>query len=182
MMKITNTPLSGLIIIDPIIHTDQRGFFFETFQQERYTDLGIPPFVQDNISRSKQHTLRGLNYQLPRSQGKLIWAIRGAIWDVVIDIRKNSKTFGQSFSIKLNDENHTQFYIPPGFAHGFCVLSNEADIYYKCTDFYMPACEHGILWNDPDLNISWPSSQPVLSAKDAKYPPLREIAQEHLFA
>ena len=126
--------------------------------------------------------MRGLHYQLPHTQGKLIWAIRGAIWDIVIDIRIHSKTFGQSFSILLNDENHTQLYVPPGFAHGFCVISNEADIYYKCTDFYMPKHEHGIRWNDPDLNIQWPTTQPVLSSKDTAYPLLREIPHDRLFA
>lgn len=181
-MKVIETPLSGLLIIEPNVFADARGFFFETFQQTRYAAIGLPSFVQDNISRSQRGTLRGLHYQKPHTQGKLVWVTRGSVWDVAVDIRKSSPTFGQWFSITLSDENHTQLYVPPGFAHGFCTLSDTADFCYKCTDVYSPADEHGILWNDPALNIPWPVTTPILSAKDERYPSLAEIADDLLFA
>jgi dTDP-4-dehydrorhamnose 3,5-epimerase len=181
-MNITNTPLQGLIIIEPDIFTDNRGYFFEVYQQQRYAEWGIPHFIQDNMSRSKRDTLRGLHYQLPHSQGKLVGVTRGTVWDVVVDIRVSSPTFGQWFSTTLSDENHRQIYIPPGFAHGFCVLSDEADFYYKCSDFYAPSCEQGIAWNDTRLNIPWRVKNPVLSPKDEVYPSLHEISHEKLFA
>jgi|SRR5579885_2154765 dTDP-4-dehydrorhamnose 3,5-epimerase len=180
-MKVTEGPLPGLLIIEPRVFNDNRGYFFEVFQQKRYAEFGIPAFVQDNVSRSARNVLRGLHYQLPHAQGKLVFVTRGSVWDVAVDIRTNSPTFGQWFGIHLNDENHTQFYIPPGFAHGFCVLSDEADFHYKCTDYYQPGSEHGIAWNDERLNIPWPVSNPVLSPKDEIYPALHEIAHEKLF-
>ncbi len=131
-------PLAGLIIIEPKVFKDNRGYFYEGFQQKRYSELGIPAFVQDNSSRSTRNVIRGLHYQLPAIQGKLVDVTRGKVWDVVIDIRVSSPTFGQWAGFTLSDENHIQFYIPPGFAHGFCVLSEEADFYYKCTDYYIP--------------------------------------------
>lgn len=181
-MKITTTPLEGLLVIQPTVFQDTRGFFFEGFKQNDYSNAGMPAFVQDNFSRSSQNTLRGLHYQLPNAQGKLVGVTRGTIWDVAVDIRRESKTFGQWFSILLSDDNHTQLYIPPGFAHGFCVLSDIADFYYKCTEYYHPRHEHGIAWNDKDLNINWPISEPILSAKDAKSPTLAEIDHEKIFA
>jgi dTDP-4-dehydrorhamnose 3,5-epimerase len=181
-MKITPGPLAGLLIIEPSVFKDERGYFFESHQQERYLEAGIPAFVQDNISHSKQHVLRGLHYQHPHAQGKLVGVIRGKVWDVAVDIRLQSPTFGQWFSIVLSDDNHNQLYIPPGFAHGFCVLSPEADFYYKCTDYYAPQSERGIIWNDKKLNIPWPVQQPILSPKDEIYPSLHEIAHEELFA
>ena len=181
-MKIMEAPLNGLIIIEPRIFNDSRGYFFEDYQKERYQELGIPEFVQHNLSRSTRNVLRGLHYQLPHAQGKLVGVTRGHVWDVVVDIRVNSKTFGQWFGIDLTDENHLQMYVPPGFAHGFCVLSDEADFYYKCTDFYTPACERGIIWNDARLNIAWPVKNPILSPKDEVYSSLHEIAHEQLFA
>lgn len=180
-MKVTKAPLSGLLIIEPKIFVDDRGHFYEAFQQKRYEEHGIPPFVQDNISRSRQHTLRGLHYQLPHAQGKLVYVTRGDVWDVAVDIRTTSPTFGHWFGIHLNDENHTQLYIPPGFAHGFCVLSDEADFHYKCTDYYFPDSEQGIIWNDDKLNIPWPVKNPILSPKDELYPSLHEIGHEKLF-
>lgn len=180
-MKTIEAPIQGLIIFEPTIFHDNRGYFYEVFQQERYAEYGLPLFVQDNISRSKRHSLRGLHYQLPHAQGKLVWVTRGTVWDIVVDIRMSSPTFGQWFSITLSDENHTQMYIPPGFAHGFCVLSEEADFYYKCTDFFAPTCEHGIAWNDACLNILWPVKNPILSPKDETYPSLHEIPHEQLF-
>lgn len=180
-MKVIEAPLAGLLVIEPKVFHDPRGHFFESHQQERYSALGIPAFVQDNISRSKQNALRGLHYQLPHSQGKLVGVLRGAIWDVVVDIRTSSPTFGKWFSITLSDENYKQLYVPPGFAHGFCVLSDEADFYYKCTDVYVPSAEHGVAWNDTDLNIPWPTTHPILSDKDKLNPPLREVGREKLF-
>jgi dTDP-4-dehydrorhamnose 3,5-epimerase len=181
-MKITETRLSGLIILEPRVFHDNRGYFFEVFQQQRYAEYGLTSFVQDNVSRSKRGVLRGLHYQLPKAQGKLVWVTRGAVWDVAVDIRRGSPTFGKWFGITLNDENHMQMYIPPGFAHGFCVLSEEADFYYKCTDFYSPADEQGIAWNDATLNIPWPIQNPILAPKDEHYPSLNEITHEKLFA
>src|SRR5262249_31094683 len=150
-MKLIETPLKGLMVIEPNVFSDTRGYFFEVFQQHRYQEQGFPPFIQDNVSRSKKHVLRGLHYQLPHAQGKLVWVTSGTVWDVAVDIRVSSPTFGQWFGITLSDENHTQLYIPPGFAHGFCVLSDTADFHYKCTEYYSPSSEHGIAWNDPRI-------------------------------
>lgn len=180
-MKISKAPLSGLLIIEPAVFADSRGHFHEVYQKERYANHQIPPFVQDNVSRSTKGVLRGLHYQLPRAQGKLVGVTHGSVFDVAVDIRKHSATFGQWFGITLNDENHLQLYIPPGFAHGFCVLSEFADFYYKCTDFYSPKDEHGIIWNDANINIDWPIKNPILSQKDEQYPSLNELAHEHLF-
>lgn len=181
-MQIKETTLSGLIIIEPKLFKDNRGYFLETYQNLRYKEINVPNFVQDNISRSNKNTLRGLHYQLPHEQGKLVSVTRGIVWDVAVDIRKNSSTFGQWFGITLSDENHLQMYIPPGFAHGFCVISEVADFQYKCTDFYTPSAEQGIAWDDPTFNIEWPISKPVLSPKDKTYPYLKEIPHERLFA
>ncbi|HVE44993.1 MAG TPA: dTDP-4-dehydrorhamnose 3,5-epimerase [Gammaproteobacteria bacterium] len=181
-MNIDTTPLAGLLLIQPTLFSDERGYFFENFQQERYTALGLPPFVQDNYSYSKQDTLRGLHYQQPNAQGKLVWVSQGSVWDVVIDIRLSSPTFGQWFGLTLSDDTHTQLYVPPGFAHGFCVLSKTACFHYKCTDFYVPTADRGIIWNDPQLQIPWPVTTPILSDKDKSYPTLNEIAHECLFA
>lgn len=182
-MKVTSTELSGVLIIEPKVFCDSRGFFFETFQAERYAEYGMQlAFVQDNSSRSCKGVLRGLHYQLPYAQGKLVWVTRGQVFDVFVDIRYNSPTFGKWQSIILDAEEPRQIYIPPGFAHGFCVLSDEADFHYKCTDYYTPATEKGVRWDDPELNISWPVANPVLSPKDMAYPKLRDIAKEELFS
>ena len=181
MIQVSDTPLAGLLVITPQVFQDKRGYFFETFKQSNYAAFGLPNFVQDNISHSKQNVLRGLHYQLPHAQGKLIGVINGKIFDVAVDIRKTSKTFGQWFSIILSDEDHRQFYIPPGFAHGFCVLSATADIYYKCSALHTPLAEHGIAWHDQALNIPWPVSEPILSGKDERYPVLAEVTDECLF-
>jgi dTDP-4-dehydrorhamnose 3,5-epimerase len=175
-MKITTTPLPDLIIIEPQVFTDTRGYFVEVFQQERYTKHGMPTFVQDNLSHSKCGVLRGLHFQSPHAQGKLVWVTRGEVWDVAVDLRQRSATFGKWFGITLSAENHTQLYMPPGFAHGFCVLSADADFNYKCTDYYTADAEHGIAWNDPTLNISWPIKNPNLSPKDAVYPYFQDIS------
>lgn len=181
-LNISPAPLEGLLIIQPRVFSDDRGYFFETYQTQRYTECGMPPFVQDNLSRSQKNVLRGLHYQLPHAQGKLVSVIQGTVWDVAVDIRRSSPTFGQWFGITLSEENHTQFYIPPGFAHGFCVLSDDVIFSYKCTDFYTPQAEHGIAWNDPSLNIPWPVSEPILSPKDKIYPNLNEVTHDDLFA
>lgn len=181
-MKITEGPLRGILIIEPTVFSDSRGYFFESFRHDKLSEFGIPAFVQDNVSRSKRNVLRGLHYQLPREQGKLVWVTRGTVWDVVVDIRKSSPTFGQYFATTLSEENHIQLYIPAGFAHGFCVLSDEANFNYKCTDYYAPEAEHGIAWDDKDLNIPWPVQQPILSPKDEVYAPLTATKSEYLFA
>ena len=181
-MKLYEAPLPGLMVIEPKMFNDSRGYFFEPFQQFRYAKAGIPSFVQDNFSHSKHNVIRGLHYQqLPKAQGKLVWVMRGAAWDVVVDIRLKSKTFGRWFNIILTAENHLQLYIPPGFAHGFCALSDEVDFCYKCTDVYAPDNECGIAWNDPKLNIPWPVTTPILSPKDEVFPCLHEIKHENLF-
>lgn len=175
-MKITTTALPGVLIIEPKAFGDARGFFLETFQSERYASAGITlPFVQDNHSRSQRGVLRGLHFQRTRPQGKLISVSRGSVFDVTVDINPLSATFGQYVGIELNDDNHRQLWIPPGYAHGFCVLSEVADFQYKCTDFYDPADEIGLIWNDPDVNIAWPIHTPLLSEKDQKLPYLRDL-------
>ncbi len=180
-MKITEAPLRGILIIEPKKFADDRGFFYESHQTQRYLDAGIPPLVQDNVSRSKKNALRGLHFQNPRAQGKLVWVTRGKVWDVMVDIRRSSPTYKQHFTIELSDDDLKQLYIPPGFAHGFCVLSDEADFCYKCSDYYSPQHEQGILWNDPELGIQWPVAKPLLSVKDAVYPTLSEIKHDKLF-
>jgi dTDP-4-dehydrorhamnose 3,5-epimerase len=156
------------VIIEPKVFGDERGFFLETFHTSRYADLaGISlPFVQDNFSRSLKGVLRGLHFQKTKPQGKLISVVRGEVYDVAVDIRKGSSTFGQWVGVILSEENKKQLWVPPGFAHGFAVLSEIADFYYKCTDYYDPSDEGSILWNDPDLAISWPVENPILSDKD----------------
>lgn len=175
-MNVIETALPGVLIIEPKVFGDQRGFFLETFQLERYREAGIDlPFVQDNHSRSAAGVLRGLHFQRSRPQGKLVSCSRGAVWDVAVDINPDSPTCGQFVGVELNDENHRQLWIPPGYAHGFCVLSEIADFQYKCTDFYCPQDEGGLLWNDPDVGIEWPVSDPQLSAKDVRNPTLRQL-------
>lgn len=169
-MKVINTKLKDCLIIEPKVFDDDRGFFLEIFQTERYSQLaGINlPFVQDNYSRSTMGVLRGLHFQKTKPQGKLVRVVRGEVYDVALDIRKGSSTFGQWESVILSEENKRQFWIPPGFAHGFLVVSGTADFEYKCTDYYNPSDEGSILWNDPDLNIPWPIDDPILSNKDAR--------------
>ena len=175
-MKVVETALPGVLIIEPKAFGDHRGFFLETFQVERYREAGITlPFVQDNHSRSQRGVLRGLHFQKTRPQGKLVSVSRGAVYDVAVDIDPASATYGQFVGVELNDDNHRQLWIPPGYAHGFCVLSEVADFQYKCTDFYFPADEGGLLWNDPDVGIPWPITEPQLSAKDANNPRLRDL-------
>jgi dTDP-4-dehydrorhamnose 3,5-epimerase len=175
-VKANKTKLSGVLIIEPSVLLDERGFFKETFQTNRYHDVGITlPFVQDNYSRSQKGVLRGLHLQKLHPQGKLISCSVGSIYDVVVDIDPKSKTFGDYVDVELSEQNHLQLWIPPGYAHGFCVLSESADLYYKCTDFYFPNEESGLIWNDPDVSIDWPIKSPRLSEKDKLLPSLSEI-------
>ncbi len=175
-MKVIETQLAGVLIIEPKVFGDHRGFFLETFQVERYRDVGINlPFVQDNHSRSQRGVLRGLHFQRTRPQGKLVSVSRGAVYDVAVDINPDSPTCGQYVGVELSDENHRQLWVPPGYAHGFCVLSEVADFQYKCTDLYFPADEGGLLWSDPDVNIPWPLDAPQLSTKDQANPTLRQL-------
>ena len=180
-MKIVETPLPGVIQIEPDVFGDERGFFIETYSEKRYRDAGIKEsFVQDNHSRSRQGVIRGLHYQLNHPQGKLVRVVRGSVFDVAVDIRKGSPTFGKAAWTILSDQNHYQFYVPPGFAHGFCVISEFCDFEYKCTDFYAPDDEGTVLWNDPDLEIPWPVANPQLSDKDTKALCLKDIPEDHL--
>ena len=170
-MKVTQSPLAGVLVIDPTVHRDERGFFIETYHEARYVEAGITqPFVQDNWSRSKKGTLRGLHFQLPREQGKLVMVTRGTVFDVVVDVRKGSPTFGKWYGTELSEAPFRQLWVPPGLAHGFCVLSDEADFLYKCTEVYVPSDEQAIAWNDPALAISWPVTSPVVSPKDQAAP------------
>ena len=167
-MKVIKTKLQDCVIIEPKVFGDDRGFFLETFQAIRYEqEAGIDlPFVQDNHSRSARSVLRGLHFQKTKPQGKLVRVVRGEVYDVAVDIRKASQTFGEWASVILSEDNKKQFWVPPGFAHGFVVLSDTADFEYKCTDYYDPSDEGSILWSDPDLDIPWPIANPVLSTKD----------------
>lgn len=168
-------------LVVPQVFGDSRGFFQETFKAGTYRDAGIEAdFVQDNWSRSVRGTLRGLHYQLPNPQDKLVWVIRGEIYDIAVDVRRGSPTFGKWVSAVLSDANHHQFFIPAGFAHGFCVLSDEADFMYKCSRYYSPKDEKGILWSDPALGIPWPVERPILSARDMALRPLGAMAADEL--
>jgi dTDP-4-dehydrorhamnose 3,5-epimerase len=168
-MKISHSKLNGCVIIEPRVFGDERGFFLETFHAARYAEsAGIDlPFVQDNHSRSSKGVLRGLHFQKTKPQGKLVRVVRGEVYDVAVDIRKGSATFGEWEGVILSEDNKKQFWVPPGFAHGFVVLSDIADFEYKCTDFYDSTDEGSILWSDPDLGIQWPVQNPIVSAKDA---------------
>ena len=175
-MNVVETQLSGGLIIEPNVFRDHRGFFKETFQIERYREVGIDlSFVQDNHSRSQQGALRGLHLQKTRPQGKLVSCSLGAVFDVAVDVDPCSPTFGNYVGAELSDENHRQLWIPPGYAHGFCVLSETADFQYKCTELYFPEDEGGLIWNDPDVGIQWPIESPSLSEKDLSLPTLDEI-------
>jgi dTDP-4-dehydrorhamnose 3,5-epimerase len=176
-MKVTETVLPGVRIIEPRVFGDARGFFLETFQAERYRqEAGIElPFVQDNHSRSRRGVLRGLHCQSPNPQGKLVRVARGEVFDVAVDIDPASKTFGKWVGVVLSETNHLQLWIPPGYAHGFVVLSDIADFEYKCTDYYNVSAETGVIWNDPDVGIEWPLTDVQLSKKDEALPTLAQI-------
>ena len=171
----------GALIIEPKVFGDARGFFLETWQRDRYAEAGLPTtWVQDNLSQSRRGVLRGLHMQNPNPQGKLVQVLKGEVYDVAVDIRRGSPTFGQWTAVILSGENKKQFYIPPGFAHGFVVTSDEAMFSYKCTEIYNPATEIALLWNDPDLKIDWPIADPALSGKDIKGLRLRDIPEHKL--
>jgi dTDP-4-dehydrorhamnose 3,5-epimerase len=175
-VKFNPTELPGVVLIEPDVHRDERGFFLETYQQSRYSGGGVDAsFVQDNHSRSGRGTLRGLHAQLKRPQGKLVRVIEGEVFDVAVDIRRGSPHFGRYFGALLSADNFLQLYVPAGFAHGFCVTSEIAQFEYKCTDFYDPEDEFAVSWNDPEIGIPWPLANPLLSAKDAAAPRLSEV-------
>ena len=174
-MKITTTDFPGLYVIEPVVFNDDRGYFFESYRDEHFvnSDLNLK-FKQDNQSKSTRGVLRGLHYQLEHGQGKLASCVYGEVYDVALDIRKGSPTFGHVFTKTLNDTDHHAVYIPPGFAHGFCVLSEEAIFQYKCTEIYYSEDEYGISWNDQTANIQWPIDQPILSNRDLNFPTLAD--------
>ncbi|HLG18628.1 MAG TPA: dTDP-4-dehydrorhamnose 3,5-epimerase [Bdellovibrionota bacterium] len=176
-MVVTPTSLKDVLILEPKLFKDFRGSFFEVWSDQPYREAGVTgPFVQDNLSHSVRNTLRGLHFQEPHGQGKLVIVPAGAVLDVAVDVRKGSPTFNRWVAVEMSAENRRQLWIPKGFAHGFAVLSETATVYYKCTDVYHPECEQTVRWNDPDLAIDWPLKNPILSAKDGAAPALREIS------
>lgn len=180
-MKILTTSIEGILIIEPKIFKDKRGYFMETYNQSRYNESGINrTFVQDNLSYSLKNTVRGLHFQIKHPQAKLIQAISGEIFDVAVDLRPGSSTFGKWTGIHLSDENRRQVFIPEGFAHGFCVLSEFALFCYKCSDFYTPDDEGGIVWSDPSIGIEWPVESPIISEKDNQFQKLSDLTPEQL--
>jgi dTDP-4-dehydrorhamnose 3,5-epimerase len=175
-MEVIAQELPEVLLIKPRVFGDERGYFIETFHGERYRDSGLRlPFVQDNLSRSRHGTLRGLHLQQPHGQGKLVSVLEGEVFDVAVDVRIGSPTFGRWVGVSLSDKNHHQLYVPPGFAHGFCVTSENALFAYKCTDVYHPECEVGIAYDDPKLSIAWPIAAPLVGAKDKLNLPLANI-------
>ncbi len=181
-MKVTPFPeLPDVLLIEPRVFGDHRGYFVESWSQERYAAHGLPlHFVQDNVSRSVQGTLRGLHLQHPHGQGKLVMALTGTVYDVAVDVRVGSPTFGKWVGAELSEENHRQIYVPPGFAHGFCVLSESAHFVYKCSEAYRPEVELSLRYDDPDLGIPWPVTAPTVSTKDVGAPLLRDVPRERL--
>jgi dTDP-4-dehydrorhamnose 3,5-epimerase len=175
-VKVIPTALPGVLVIEPQVHRDSRGFFAETYHAARYAAAGVDAtFVQDNHSRSVRHTLRGLHAQLARPQAKLLRVLRGTIFDVVVDVRRGSPTFKRWISVELSDENFRQIFVPIGFAHGFCVLSEVAEVEYKCSDVYQAGDELGLAWNDPEIGVAWPVAAPLLSDKDRHGRTLAEL-------
>ncbi len=181
-MQVVKTDIPEILLIKPKVFGDARGFFLETYNKERYMAAGFPDvdFVQDNHSRSSKGVLRGLHFQLDNPQGKLVQVTTGSVFDVAVDVRVGSPTFGQWYGCVLSEENHHQLWVPPKFAHGFCVLSEMADFVYKCTDYYQPSDEGGVLWNDAALAIDWPLEHPQLSEKDTMYTCLKDIDHSKL--
>lgn len=180
-MKVIQTTLPGTLILEPQVFGDDRGFFYESYHQARYKDAGVTgEFVQTNVSRSAKGVLRGLHYQWPNPQGKLVSVLEGEVYDVAVDIRRGSPHFGQWVGVMLTADNHRHFWIPEGFAHGFCVLSEFATFTYQCTSLYDPVADAGVRWNDADIGIDWPISHPLLSGKDGKTPLLKDIAADRL--
>lgn len=180
-MRVEQTQLSGLLLIEPRCFRDGRGFFLESFQAERYRDSGIvETFVQDNHSRSRRDVLRGLHFQVKRPQAQIVTVMRGRVFDVAVDLRPGSATFGRWQGVELSEDGPRQLYMAPGFAHGFCVLSDFADLHYKVSEIYDDTDEGGVVWNDPQIGIRWPIDNPVISSRDRSYPFLRELKQEQL--
>ena len=181
MMKIVKTSLSGLLIVEPKVFADGRGYFLETFQHLRYRESGMPAeFVQDNLAFSYKGVLRGLHFQIQYPQAKLIQAVAGEIFDVAVDVRPGSATFGRWFAVRLSAQNRRQLFVPEGFAHGYCVTSETATVIYKCSDYYHPEDEGGVLWSDPQVGIEWPISHPVVSDKDSQLPALAALGPDQL--
>ncbi len=181
-IRSVETPLPGVVILEPAVFGDDRGFFQEVYHQGKYREHGIDvTFVQDNWSRSVRGVLRGLHYQLQNPQDKLLSVISGEIFDVAVDIRKGSPTFGQWTGVMLSEENHRQLLVPRGFAHGFCVVSETVDVLYKCSSLYDPQDDRGICWSDPDIGIEWPVENPVVSERDTKHPLLKDVPPDALF-
>jgi dTDP-4-dehydrorhamnose 3,5-epimerase len=181
-MNVTRFDIEGLLLIEPRVFGDARGFFLESWNERRYREAGIAgSFVQDNLSFSKRGALRGLHFQNPSAQAKLVSVLQGAVFDVAVDVRRSSPTFGRWHGVNLSAENRRQFFIPPGFAHGFAVLSDAALFFYKCTEFYAPQNETTIAWNDPEIGIQWPVADPVLSEKDQRGLRLKDVPPEKLF-
>ena len=181
-MEVIKSEFSELLLIKPKIFGDSRGWFFESWNKERYEEAGIQDnFVQSNVSYSTKGVLRGLHYQKPYTQGKLVFVLQGQVWDVVVDLRRTSPTFGKWKGFTLTGEGKEQLYVPKGFSHGFCVLSDTALFQYMCTDKYSPASEQGIMWNDKTLNIPWPVDDPIISDKDTRHPEFTELSTSLLF-
>lgn len=180
-MKVIQTPLTGVLLVEPTVHGDDRGFFFEAFHAGKYAEAGIDTaFVQTNVSRSTRGVLRGLHYQQPNPQGKLVTVLEGEVYDVAVDIRPSSPSFGAWTAAILTAQNKRQLWIPEGFAHGFCVVSDSATFMYQCTRLYDPTADAAIAWDDPMIGVDWPISAPTLSPKDARAPRLADIPREHL--
>jgi dTDP-4-dehydrorhamnose 3,5-epimerase len=182
-MTIIPCPISGLVIFEPTVYEDSRGFFMETWNQRRYRDAGLDvSFVQDNISCSSKNVLRGLHYQIPVAQGKLVSVLEGEVFDVAVDMRRSSETFRAWHGVNLSDKNKRQFFIPPGFAHGFVVLSDRALFHYKCTEYYSPGTEVTIRWDEPAIGIEWPCRSPIISKRDLNGLLVSNIPDEKLFS
>jgi dTDP-4-dehydrorhamnose 3,5-epimerase len=180
-VKILETSLPGVLLLEPTIHRDDRGYLFESFRADLMEKAGLPRFVQDNQSFSVRHTLRGLHFQLDRPQAKLVRVVAGSIYDVAVDIRQGSPTFGKWAAEVLSAENHRQLFVPAGFAHGFCVIDETAEVLYKCSDYYSGAADQrGVLWSDPGLAIDWPTRTPLVSDKDQKLSPLSGLSADRL--
>ena len=180
-MNVTELELPGVLLLEPRVFGDERGFFLETWQAQRYAEAGLPErFVQDNLSMSRHGVLRGLHYQIRRPQGKLVSVIDGEVFDVAADVDPESGTFGRWVGVRLSGDNKRQLYVPPGYAHGFCVLSDAAYFTYKCTEYYEPSLERGVRWDDPTLAIEWPVDDPMVNERDTRWPTLEEAGREEL--
>jgi dTDP-4-dehydrorhamnose 3,5-epimerase len=180
-MRVIGTSIRDVMILEPRVFEDARGYFMETYQKKRYKDAGVNvDFVQDNLSCSRQNTLRGLHFQHPHGQAKLVQVLQGEVYDVAVDVRMGSPTFGKWCAARLSAENKRQMFIPAGFAHGVCVLSDTTILHYKCSDYFIPACENGVFWRDAELGIEWPVREAIVSEKDAAYPCLADIAPGRL--